>query len=120
MEPLRWVIISVFAEEPESFELVQHFHIFPPISACCLETPYLLNSAEHRDATTWGTYLLEKEKLQNLHLEISVNDGGLGLRKGVKEAFPDADETGGVCCSPLCEEQEANFSSHKKVFLIFS
>jgi len=52
---------------------------------------YLLNSADHRDATTWGTYLLEKEKLQNLHLELSVNDGGLGLRKGVKEAFPDAD-----------------------------
>lgn len=52
---------------------------------------YLLNSAKHRDATTWGTYLLEKEKLQDLHLEISVNDGGLGLRKGVKEAFPDAD-----------------------------
>jgi len=52
---------------------------------------YLLNSADHRDATTWGTYLLEKEKCQNLHLELSVNDGGLGLRKGIKDAFPDAD-----------------------------
>ena len=51
---------------------------------------YLLNSAKHRDATTWGTYLLEKEKHQKLHLELSVNDGGLGLQKGVKEAFPDA------------------------------
>lgn len=51
----------------------------------------MLNSADYRDATTWGNYLLEKEKLQNLHFDISVNDGGLGLRKGVKEAFPDAD-----------------------------
>ena len=52
---------------------------------------YLLEEAENRDSTTWGYHFLEKEKHQNLQLETSVNDGGLGLRKGVKDAYPDAE-----------------------------
>lgn len=52
---------------------------------------YLLESADNRDSTTWGYNLLEKEKNQGLHLETTVNDGGLGLRKGLKEAFPDVE-----------------------------
>lgn len=52
---------------------------------------YLLEEANNRDSTTWGYHFLEKEKQQNLRLETSVNDGGTGLRKGVKEAYPDAE-----------------------------
>ena len=52
---------------------------------------YLLEEAENRDSTTWGYHLLEKEKHQNLQLETSVNDGGPGLRKGVKDAYPAAE-----------------------------
>jgi hypothetical protein len=52
---------------------------------------YLLEAADNRDATTWGYKLLEKEKHQDLHLENTVNDGGTGLRKGIKEAFPDVE-----------------------------
>jgi hypothetical protein len=49
---------------------------------------YLMQETESRDSTTWGVALLEKEK-QGLCLKTSVNDGGTGLNKGVKEAFPD-------------------------------
>lgn len=49
---------------------------------------YLLELAQNRDSTTWGCAFLDKEQ-QGLHLEISVNDGGTGLVKGVKEAFED-------------------------------
>jgi len=49
---------------------------------------YLMQETERRDSTTWGIALLEKEK-QHLHLKTSVNDGGTGLNKGVKEAFSE-------------------------------
>ena len=50
---------------------------------------YLMQETENRDSTTWGYVLLEKSKL-GLDLKTSVNDGGTGLNKGIKEAFPDA------------------------------
>lgn len=50
---------------------------------------YLLEGVENRDSTTWGYKLLEKEKNQGLKLETTVNDGGSGLRKGIKDAFPE-------------------------------
>ena len=49
---------------------------------------YLMKETENRDSTTRGVALLEKEE-QGLHLKTSVNDGGTGLNKGVKEAFPE-------------------------------
>jgi len=49
---------------------------------------YLMQETESRDSTTWGVALLEKEK-QGLCLKTSVNDGGTGLNKGVKEAFSE-------------------------------
>jgi tetratricopeptide (TPR) repeat protein len=49
---------------------------------------YLLEAVDNRDSTTWGFHLLEKERHQGLHLENTVNDGGTGLRKGIKDAFP--------------------------------
>jgi hypothetical protein len=52
---------------------------------------YLLEAADNRDSTTWGYNLLEKEKHQGLHLENTVNDGGTGLRKGIKDAYPDVE-----------------------------
>jgi tRNA U38,U39,U40 pseudouridine synthase TruA len=50
---------------------------------------YLLEGANKRDSATWAVNLLEKEKNQNLKLETTVNDGGKGLRKGLKEAYPN-------------------------------
>ena len=52
---------------------------------------YLLEAAHNRDSTTWGYHLLEKEKNQGLHRINTVNDGGTGLRKGIKDAFPDVE-----------------------------
>jgi predicted DNA-binding protein YlxM (UPF0122 family) len=49
---------------------------------------YLMQETKNRDSTTWGVTLLEKEK-QGLNLKTSVNDGGTGLNKGVKDAFPN-------------------------------
>lgn len=48
---------------------------------------YMLEEADNRDSTTWREHLLEKKRMQNLYLEMTVNDGGPGLRKGIKEAF---------------------------------
>lgn len=53
---------------------------------------YMIEETESRDSTTWAYHLLEKEKNQKLHLDMTVNDGGPGLRKGVKEAFPNITE----------------------------
>ena len=52
---------------------------------------YMMEAAESRDSATWGYHFLEKEKNQNLKLETSVNDGGTGLIKGVKDAYPDVE-----------------------------
>jgi hypothetical protein len=52
---------------------------------------YMMEQADSRDSTTWGYHFLEKEKHQNLNLETSVNDGGTGLRKGLKDAYPEAE-----------------------------
>lgn len=53
---------------------------------------YMIEEVDNRDSTTWGYHLLEKEKKQGLHLEMTVNDGGSGLRKGIEEAFPNISE----------------------------
>jgi len=52
---------------------------------------YMMEGADSRDSATWGYHFLEKEKHQNLKLETSVNDGGTGLRKGLKDAYPEAE-----------------------------
>lgn len=49
---------------------------------------FLLEGVEQRDHTTWGVSLLEKQA-QGLKLEVSVNDAGSGMTKGLREAFPD-------------------------------
>lgn len=53
---------------------------------------YMMEEVDNRDSTTWGFHLLEKQKNQGLELEMTVNDGGPGLRKGIKEAYPNIEE----------------------------
>jgi hypothetical protein len=50
---------------------------------------YLLSQEEKRDANTWGVHLLDLKENQNLQPEHTIADGGLGLRKGQAEAWPD-------------------------------
>jgi hypothetical protein len=47
---------------------------------------YLLELAEHRDADTWGYYLLEAQSL-GLAPERTIADAGVGLRAGHQEVF---------------------------------
>ena len=47
---------------------------------------YMLNLAEHRDADTWGYYLLEAQE-QGLSPERTIADAGTGLRAGHQLAF---------------------------------
>jgi len=47
---------------------------------------YLLELAEHRDADTWGYYLLEAQAL-GLAPERTIADAGAGLRAGHQEVF---------------------------------
>lgn len=49
---------------------------------------YLLKPAEHRDAVTWGVYLLDCVK-QGLHPDYTVADGGTGLRAGQTLVWDD-------------------------------
>lgn len=44
---------------------------------------YLLEHAEHRDADTWGIYLLDLAK-QNFNPELVIADDGFGLMAGLK------------------------------------
>lgn len=50
---------------------------------------YLLSEETHRDANTWGVHLLDLRERQALRPDHSVADGGMGLRKGQCEAWPD-------------------------------
>ena len=50
---------------------------------------YLLSHEEKLDANTWGVHLLDLKENQNLQPNHTVADGGLGLRKGQAEAWPD-------------------------------
>ena len=43
-----------------------------------------LSAQEHRDATTWGSVLLDVQK-QGVHLVDVASDGALGIQAGVKE-----------------------------------
>lgn len=49
---------------------------------------YLMQGSETRDSTDWALPLLYKMD-QGLNLETSVNDGAPGLKKGLKDVFPD-------------------------------
>ncbi|MEG0502720.1 MAG: hypothetical protein RR525_10905 [Cellulosilyticaceae bacterium] len=50
---------------------------------------YLCEGSKSRDSTAWGCALLDKQE-QGLNIELSVNDGGTGLIKGIQEVYPDA------------------------------
>jgi hypothetical protein len=49
---------------------------------------YLLVAAEHRDADTWGTHLLDASK-RGLRPDHTIADAGRGLRAGQKAAWGD-------------------------------
>jgi hypothetical protein len=57
---------------------------------------YLLSQEAHRDGDTWGVHLLDLKQKQNLKPDYSIADGGTGLRKGQKDAWPDVPCRGDV------------------------
>jgi hypothetical protein len=57
---------------------------------------YLLKAEGSRDATTWGTHLLNLSAKQNLSPNHTIADAALGLRKGQKEAWPDTPCNGDI------------------------
>ncbi|MBU3102564.1 hypothetical protein [Clostridium gasigenes] len=50
---------------------------------------YLMESSKKRDGIAWSMELYEN---QGLNIEISITDGGLGMKKGVSEVFTDINE----------------------------
>lgn len=50
---------------------------------------YLLSHEASRDGNTWGVNLLDLSQHQGLSPNHTVADGGQGLRKGQKEAWPE-------------------------------
>lgn len=82
------------AQDLSSIEVGAHDEIFqgnkPVLVGCDVKTTYtyLLSLEEHRDADTWGVRLLELSD-RGMKLDHTIADGGKGLRKGQKEAWPD-------------------------------
>ena len=79
----------------------------PVLVGCDAESTYcyLLKDEKHRDGNTWGVHLLDLREKQNLKPEHSIADGGLGLRKGQADAWPDIPCHGDVfhALKPLLE-----------------
>ena len=85
------------AEKSVSLENIKHIatdEVFqngePVLTGMDLDSGYvfLAQSAPDRSAGTWKAALKEKEG-QGLKPELNVSDGGSGLVKGVREAFPE-------------------------------
>jgi hypothetical protein len=85
------------AEKSVSLENIKHIatdEVFqngePVLTGVDLDSGYvfLAQAAPDRSAGTWKAALKEKEG-QGLKPELNVSDGGSGLVKGVREAFPE-------------------------------
>lgn len=53
---------------------------------------YLMNPSKKRDSLAWWMAYCEKQENQGLNIEESVTDGGLGMKKGIKEAYENIRE----------------------------
>lgn len=53
---------------------------------------YLMVPSEKRDSVSWWAAYCEKQENQGLNIEESITDGGLGMKKGIKEAFEEIRE----------------------------
>lgn len=86
-------------------------HNLPVLVGCDVFSTYcyLLKVEEGRDATTWGTHLLDLSTKQKLNPNHTIADAASGLRKGQKDAWPNTPchgdifhalkEISDVCCS---------------------
>lgn len=57
---------------------------------------YLMESSKKRDGIAWSMAIYEKQENQGLNIETSVTDGGLGMKKGIREVFTDIKEQSDV------------------------
>ena len=48
---------------------------------------YLMVPREKRDSVAWWMAYCEKQENQGPNIEESATDGGLGMKKGIREAF---------------------------------
>ena len=53
---------------------------------------YLMNPSEKRDSAAWWMAYSEKQENQGLNIEESITDGGLGMKKGIKETYENISE----------------------------
>jgi hypothetical protein len=53
---------------------------------------YLMVPSEKRDSVSWWAAYCEKQENQGLNIEESITDGGLGMKKGIKEAYREIHE----------------------------
>lgn len=51
---------------------------------------YLMESSKKRDSVSWWAAYCEKQENQGLNLDESVTDGGLGMKKGIREVYEKA------------------------------
>lgn len=53
---------------------------------------YLMEPSKKRDSVSWWVAYCEKQENQGLNLEESVTDGGLGMKKGIREVYENITE----------------------------
>ena len=53
---------------------------------------YLIVPSARRDSVSWWAAYCEKQESQGLNIEESVTDGGLGMKKGIREVYEDIQE----------------------------
>lgn len=53
---------------------------------------YLMVPSEKRDSVSWWIAYCEKQENQGLELEESITDGGVGMKKGIREAYENIQE----------------------------
>jgi hypothetical protein len=57
---------------------------------------YLMQGSDKRDGIAWSMAIYEKYVNQELDLDTSVTDGGLGMKKGIREVYPNINEQGDI------------------------
>lgn len=79
---------------------------------------YLMNRSEKRDSVSWWMAYCEKQENQELNLEESITDGGLGMKKGIKEVYENIHEQYDIFHMLMKFTKAANIYENKVYALI--
>ena len=79
---------------------------------------YLMVPSEKRDSVSWWAAYCEKQENQGLNIEESITDGGLGMKKGIKEVYEEIREQYDIFHMLMKFTKAANIYENKTYALI--